>query len=58
MGRTSDEGVPALQNEDVTGMTEERQEKVIRESGRGGRNRAEEELSDKKQDQPARTKPD
>ena len=56
MGRTSDEGVPALQNEDVTGMTEERQEKVIRESGRAARNRAAEEFYDEQQDQAARTK--
>ena len=44
MARKSDEGVPALQNDDVTGMTEDKQEDVIRESGRAPRRRAAEEF--------------
>ena len=51
------EGVPALQNEDVTGMTEEKQAEVIRESGRAPRRRAAEEFYDEQQDQAADTKP-
>jgi hypothetical protein len=34
MTKKTDEGVPALQNDDVTGMTEEKQEKIIERSGR------------------------
>jgi hypothetical protein len=56
MSRKSDEGVPALQNEDVTGMTEEQQEEVIRESGRAARSRAAEEFYDEQGEQAARTK--
>jgi len=57
MARKSGEGVPALQNEDVTGMTEEKQEEVIRESGRAPRTRAAEEFYDEQRDQAAETKP-
>jgi len=56
MARKSDKGVPALQNEDVTGMTEEQQEEVIRESGRAARNRAAGEFYDEQEKQAARTK--
>ena len=35
MGKKTKEGVPALQNDDVTGMTEEKQDEVIRKSGQG-----------------------
>ena len=38
------EGVPALQNDDVTGMTEAKQEEVIRKSGRAPRKDAAEEF--------------
>ncbi len=38
--RKSGDGVPALRNEDVTGMTEEKQEDVIRESGHAPREQA------------------
>ncbi|HEX3274609.1 MAG TPA: hypothetical protein VHR43_07125 [Gemmatimonadales bacterium] len=61
MSRKSNEGVPALQNDDVTGMTEEKQEDVIRESGRAPRKRAAEEFYDEQRDQAAdtsSTKPD
>ena len=44
MTRKKDEGVPALKNEDVTGMTEEKQEKVVRQSGRAARKDAAEEF--------------
>jgi hypothetical protein len=54
--KKSNEGVPALQNEDVTGMTEERQDAVIRESGRASRRRAAEEFYEEQQDQAADTK--
>jgi hypothetical protein len=57
MARKSGEGVPALQNEDVTGMSEEKQEEVIRESGRAPRTRAAEEFYDEQQEQAAETKP-
>jgi hypothetical protein len=55
--KKSREGVPALQNDDVTGMSEEKQEKVVRESGRAPRRRAAEEFYDEQQDQAADTKP-
>jgi hypothetical protein len=54
--KKSGEGVPALENEDVTGMTEERQDAVIRESGRAPRRRAAEEFYEEQQDQAAGTK--
>jgi hypothetical protein len=40
MGKKTNEGVPALQNDDVTGMTEEKQDEVIRKSGRAPRKEA------------------
>jgi hypothetical protein len=55
--KKSGEGVPALQNEDVTGMTEEKEDAVIRESGRAPRERAAEEFYEEQQDQAADTKP-
>jgi hypothetical protein len=55
--KKSGEGVPALQNEDVTGMSEEKQDEVIRESGRAPRRKAAEEFYDEQQDQAADTKP-
>jgi hypothetical protein len=51
------EGVPALQNEDVTGMTEEKQDEVIRKSGRAPRREAAEEFYEEQQDQAGGTKP-
>jgi hypothetical protein len=57
MTRKSGEGVPALQNDDVTGMTEEKQDEVIRESGRAPRRRAAEEFYDEQQEQAGETKP-
>lgn len=57
MARKSGEGVPALQNEDVTGMTDEKQEEVIRESGRAPRARAAEEFNEEQTEQAADTEP-
>jgi hypothetical protein len=57
MARKSGEGVPALRNEDVTGMTEEKQDQVIRESGRAPRKRAAEKFYDEQQDQAGGTPP-
>jgi hypothetical protein len=57
MTRKSGEGVPALQNDDVTGMTEEKQDEVIRESGRAPRRRAAEEFYDEQREQAGETKP-
>ena len=42
--KKANEGVPALQNDDVTGMTEEKQDEVIRKSGRVPRKDAAEEF--------------
>jgi hypothetical protein len=44
MTQRSKEGVPALQNDDVTGMTEEKQEVVIERSGQAPRKDAAEEF--------------
>jgi hypothetical protein len=55
--KKSGEGVPALQNEDVTGMTEEKQDEVIRESGRAPRGEAAGEFYEEQQEQAADTKP-
>jgi hypothetical protein len=44
MDKKTKEGVPALQNDDVTGMTEEKQDEVIRKSGRAPRKKAAEEF--------------
>jgi hypothetical protein len=50
------EGVPALENDEVTGMTEERQEQVIRESGRAPRRKAAQEFLDEQEAQARETK--
>jgi hypothetical protein len=57
MSRRSKKGVPALRNEDVTGMTEKREDEVVRESGRAPRARAAEEFLDEQQEQAAATEP-
>ena len=57
MAKKPNQGVPALRNEDVTGMTKEKQEEVIRESGQAPRSRAAEELYQEGEEQAARTKP-
>ncbi len=57
MTRKSGEGVPALKNDDVTGLTEEKQEEVVRESGEAPRRRAAKEFYDEQAEQAADTKP-
>ena len=44
MEKVTKDGVPALQNDDVTGMTEEKQDQVIRKSGGAPRKDAAEEF--------------
>lgn len=55
MAKQRGEGVPALQNDDVTGMTEERQEQVIRESGRAPRQEAAKEFYEAEEQQARET---
>jgi hypothetical protein len=58
MARKRDEGVPPLRNEDVTGLTEEKQDAVIRESGTTpDRGDAAHEFLDEQQDQAQDTTP-
>ena len=57
MTRKRREGVPALRNEDVTGMTEDKQDQVIHESGEAPRRRAAEEFLDEQQEQAADSGP-
>ncbi len=57
MAKKPNEGVPALRTEDVTGMTREKQEKVIEESGRAPRSRAAEEFYEEGEKQAAQTEP-
>jgi hypothetical protein len=58
MARKRDEGVPPLRNEDVTGLTEEKQDAVIRESGTApDRGDAAHEFLDEQQDQAQDTAP-
>ena len=56
MAKKTDEGVPALQNDDVTGMTEEKQEEIIERSGRAPRKDAAEEFYEEQGEQ-ARQRP-
>lgn len=44
MKKKTQERVPALQNEEVTGMTEEKQEEIVRKSGQAPRKDAAEEF--------------
>jgi hypothetical protein len=55
MDKKTKEGVPALQNDDVTGMTEEKQDEVIRKSGRAPRKDAAEEFYDEQGEQARET---
>ena len=57
MPRKTKKGVPALRNEGVTGMTKDREEQVIRESGRAPRARAAVESLDEQRQQAGETKP-
>jgi hypothetical protein len=56
MAGKSREGIPALQKDEVTGMTEEKQKAVIRESARAPRKRAAEEFLEEQQEQAGETK--
>jgi hypothetical protein len=53
--KKKDEGVPALKNDDVTGMTEEKQEKVISKSGRAKRKDAAEKFYEEQGEQARET---
>jgi hypothetical protein len=55
MTRRPEEPVPALQNEDVTGMTEDQQKSVIERSGRAPRKDAAEEFLEEQNQQAQRT---
>jgi hypothetical protein len=56
MTERPDEGVPALQNDDVTGMTEDKQELVVERSGRAPRKNAAEEFYEEEGKQAQRTR--
>lgn len=51
MEKKREEGVPALQNEDVTGMRKKEQEEVVEESGRAPRDDAARAFYDEQEDQ-------
>jgi hypothetical protein len=55
MADKSREGVPALKNEEVTGMTEKKQKKVIRESARAPRDEAAKEFLEEQEEQAGET---
>jgi hypothetical protein len=57
MPRKAKKGVPALRNEDVTGMAKEKQEKIARETGRGPRTDAAKRFHDEQEVQASRTPP-
>lgn len=57
MPRKARKGVPALRNEDVTGMTEAKQERIARETGRGPRTDAAKKFYDEQEDEASRTSP-
>jgi tRNA U38,U39,U40 pseudouridine synthase TruA len=55
MTKRTDEGVHALKNQDVTGMTEDKQEEVIERSGRAPRKDAAEEFYEEQGEQARET---
>ena len=55
MAKKTEEGVPALQNDEVTGMTEEKQEEIIRRSGTVSRKDAAETFYEEQEEQARRT---
>jgi hypothetical protein len=57
MTKKAEEGVPALQNDEVTGMTEEKQEEIIERSGRAPRKDAAEEFYEEQGEQASKTPP-
>lgn len=48
-------GVPALKNDEVTGMTEEKQDEVIRESAKAPREEAAKEFLEEQEEQAGET---
>jgi hypothetical protein len=54
MKKKTGKRVPALQNEDVTGMSEEKQEEIVKRSGRAAREDAAREFYEEEGEQ-ART---
>jgi hypothetical protein len=57
MAKKPREGVPALKNDEVTGMTEKKQEQVIRESARAPREEAAKEFLEEQEAQAGETGP-
>ena len=55
MAEKSREAVPALKNDEVTGMTEKKQKKVIRESARAPRDEAAKEFLEEQEEQAGET---
>jgi hypothetical protein len=55
MAKERVEGVPALQNDEVTGMTEEKQEEIVRRSGRASRKDAAKEFYEEESEQARKT---
>jgi hypothetical protein len=55
MARKRDEGVPALRNDEVTGMTEEKQAEIVRRSGRASRKNAAKEFYEEESEQARQT---
>jgi hypothetical protein len=55
MARKPQEGVPALKNDEVTGMTEEKQDEVIRESAKAPRREAAKEFLEEQEEQAGET---
>jgi hypothetical protein len=55
MSKKPREGVPALENDEVTGMTEDKQDEVIRESAEAPREEAAKEFYDEQEKQAAET---
>ena len=55
MADKSREGVPALKNDGVTGMTEEKQDEVIRESAKAPRREAAKEFLEEQEEQAGET---
>jgi hypothetical protein len=55
MAKKPREGVPALRNDEVTGMTERKQKKVIRESARAPREEAAKEFLEEQEAQAGET---
>ena len=55
MAGESRDGIPALENDEVTGMTEKKQRKVIGESARAPRDEAAKEFLEEQKEQAGKT---